>query len=218
MTQRHTCSARECRRKPRRGGRWCDLHHPRFDWDGEAESRPVEHHELVTIEEVSKHRQINCSRYEACLDIAAGQDWRGWSCRACPVGAMDPMERVGIPVGESALAMEIKQPQARVRDYEPTVITQVPNRTIILEMLELQPLTKEELIAGGLRDIGLDECLLHLQDSGDIRLRVGMRWEVTGERMCSKCGDLKPLFLFPFSPVSGVRSRRCVRCTRSRAA
>lgn len=51
---------------------------------GEAES--VEAALLL----VESHRRVWCIHYDACLEVAAGAGWHGWSCCACPLAAAPP--------------------------------------------------------------------------------------------------------------------------------
>ena len=32
---------------------------------------------------VSRHRNLDCTEYEWCLDIAVREDWPSWTCRFC---------------------------------------------------------------------------------------------------------------------------------------
>jgi hypothetical protein len=37
----------------------------------------------LKIDEVQKHRKIDCEKYSQCLDIAVEYQWKGFSCRNC---------------------------------------------------------------------------------------------------------------------------------------
>lgn len=39
----------------------------------------------IEFEEVSKHRHINCERYEKCLNKACSKNWESFSCIRCPI-------------------------------------------------------------------------------------------------------------------------------------
>jgi hypothetical protein len=45
---------------------------------------------LQTPRDVETHRATRCPSYDACLDLAVRQDWKGWSCQGC---AMRQLER-----------------------------------------------------------------------------------------------------------------------------
>ena len=44
---------------------------------------PIEWIELEDLEEVEGIRWLDCPTYEDCLDIAAREDWEGWTCLFC---------------------------------------------------------------------------------------------------------------------------------------
>ena len=44
---------------------------------------PTPRASLVKREEVERHRNLSCTEYDACLDVAYRRDWPSWSCRRC---------------------------------------------------------------------------------------------------------------------------------------
>lgn len=48
-----------------------------------AAPNPTERLRLIPHEEVDRHRDLACGRYEVCLDAAYQRGWRSWSCVRC---------------------------------------------------------------------------------------------------------------------------------------
>jgi hypothetical protein len=53
--------------------------------------RPTRCHRIEDPEHVPGLRRIDCRAYDACLDVAATKDWRGFHCNDC--GAYEPQTR-----------------------------------------------------------------------------------------------------------------------------
>lgn len=41
-------------------------------------------HPITSLEYLDSARDLDCPRYERCLDVAAIADWKSLTCRACP--------------------------------------------------------------------------------------------------------------------------------------
>jgi len=40
---------------------------------------------LISLSVVSEHRNLDCARYDQCLDLAVKKNWKGFSCSRCPI-------------------------------------------------------------------------------------------------------------------------------------
>jgi hypothetical protein len=47
---------------------------------------------LPADRDVDEHRNLYCSHYDGCLDLAVQNDWLGWSCLQCGLMAVRPNE------------------------------------------------------------------------------------------------------------------------------
>lgn len=74
--------------------------------EGEAES--VEAALLL----VESHRRLWCIHYDACLEVAAGAGWHGWSCSECPLSAAPPLSvPAWRPLDRVEVRPEVQAPQ-----------------------------------------------------------------------------------------------------------
>jgi hypothetical protein len=63
---------------------------------------------LVKLEEVSSHRSLSCTGYDACLSEALLRRWPSWTCRSCSQFALR----------DDLRALEVAHEAARHIDFE----------------------------------------------------------------------------------------------------
>ena len=48
---------------------------------------------LLSLSSVAKHRNLDCDRYDKCLNKAIRKNWRSFSCAKCPIFKVHLEER-----------------------------------------------------------------------------------------------------------------------------
>jgi hypothetical protein len=63
-----------------------------------ASPKPTMRTRLLDASIVSNHRNLFCSEYDDCLEIAVSGGWRSWSCVQCPLATRRTAPRVVLRV------------------------------------------------------------------------------------------------------------------------
>lgn len=160
-------------------------------------------------DQVERHRDLWCRRYDDCLAEAVKRDWKSWSCASCPIKGTDqepPELRVG---GDSALGQLAED--AAISKAPPSV-----TGPVIYERLSETPLSLMR-IARGLGPRWLVGGALRRMAMHGIVEEVEKGWRRTNRRRCSQCKVTKPSTSFVLLDTApDGRSAECRACRRGR--
>lgn len=161
------------------------------------------------LEEVDRHRILDCAHYGDCLDEAVRRNWGSWSCAACPLSP----RRSHIAERELALL------QSNRSDPGPRLHGKIAASAVAAVLGTKRMSAHEVALELGVTHSQAADALVRLGDVEAARKDDEQKWSLTGERRCLRCGRVKPIGTFGRCQTGMLGRDSCCRdCRRQEAA